>query len=71
MPKHHVEKFLTEEEVDKKISEIGRIISKDYEGKKIHLVCVLRGGAFFMCERKYKDRQRPGRYTRRQGCNNS
>ena len=50
MPKHHVEKFLTEEEVDKKISEIGRIISKDYEGKKIHLVCVLRGGAFFMCE---------------------
>ena len=29
MPKHHVEKFLTEEEVDKKISEIGRIISKE------------------------------------------
>ncbi len=46
----HVRVLLTEEEVDKRIQEIGDQISKDYAGKQIHLVCVLRGGAFFMCE---------------------
>ena len=50
MIKHHVEPFLSEEEVDKKIEEIAAQISKDYEGKSIHLICVLKGGAFFMCE---------------------
>ncbi len=42
--------MLTEEEVDKRISEIGEQISRDYMGKKIHLICILKGGAFFMCE---------------------
>ena len=42
--------LLTEEEVDKKIQEIGEQISKDYAGKQVHLVCVLKGGSFFMCE---------------------
>lgn len=42
--------MLTEEEVDKRINEIGEQISKDYAGKKIHLICILKGGAFFMCE---------------------
>ena len=42
--------LLTEEEVDKRIQEIGEQISKDYAGKQVHLVCVLKGGSFFMCE---------------------
>lgn len=42
--------MLTEEEVDAKIREIGEQISKDYEGKEVHLICVLKGGSFFMCE---------------------
>ena len=42
--------MLSEEEVDKRIKEIGDQISKDYEGKQVHLVCVLKGGSFFMCE---------------------
>lgn len=46
----HVKVLLSEEEVDKRIQEIGEQISKDYAGKQVHLVCVLRGGAFFMCE---------------------
>lgn len=50
MEKHHVNVLLSEEVVDAKIKELGDIISKDYEGKEIHLVCVLRGGSFFMCE---------------------
>ena len=42
--------LLSEEEVDAKIKEIGSQISKDYEGKQVHLICVLKGGVFFMCE---------------------
>lgn len=42
--------MLSEEEVDKRIQELGEQISKDYEGKVIHLICVLKGGTFFMCE---------------------
>ncbi len=45
-----VKVLLSEEEVDARIREIGEQISKDYEGKEIHLVCVLKGGTFFMCE---------------------
>lgn len=46
----HIRVLLTEEEVDKRIQEIGDQISKDYAGKEVHLVCVLKGGSFFMCE---------------------
>ena len=42
--------LLTEEAVDKRIKEIGEQITRDYEGKNIHLICVLKGGVFFMCE---------------------
>lgn len=42
--------LLSEEEVDKRIKEIGERITKDYAGKNIHLICVLKGGVFFMCE---------------------
>ena len=42
--------LLSEEEVDKRISEIGKKISEDYAGKQVHLICVLKGGTFFMCE---------------------
>ncbi len=42
--------LLSEEEVDRRIQEIGEQISRDYEGKQVHLVCVLKGGSFFMCE---------------------
>jgi hypoxanthine phosphoribosyltransferase len=46
----HVRVLLTEEEVDKRIKEIGEQISRDYAGRTVHLVCVLKGGSFFMCE---------------------
>lgn len=42
--------LLTEEEVDAKIRALGKKISEDYAGKSVHLVCVLKGGVFFMCE---------------------
>lgn len=46
----HVRVLLTEKEVDERIQAIGDQISKDYAGKQVHLVCVLKGGSFFMCE---------------------
>lgn len=42
--------LLSEQEVDKKIKELGEQISKDYAGKSIHLICVLKGGVFITCE---------------------
>lgn len=45
-----IEVLMTEEVINKRIQEIGEQISKDYAGKAVHLVCVLKGGSFFMCE---------------------
>ncbi|MCR4763283.1 MAG: hypoxanthine phosphoribosyltransferase [Lachnospiraceae bacterium] len=45
-----VEVMLTEEQVDARIRELGAQISRDYAGKVLHLVCVLKGGSFFLCE---------------------
>ncbi|MBA4701590.1 MAG: hypoxanthine phosphoribosyltransferase [Ruminococcus sp.] len=42
--------LISETEVDEKIEALGKQISKDYEGRQVHLICVLKGGAFFMCE---------------------
>lgn len=42
--------LISEKEVDEKIEALGKQISKDYEGRQVHLICVLKGGAFFMCE---------------------
>lgn len=50
MEAHEVEVMFSEEDVDRRIKEIGEQISKDYAGKSVHLVCVLKGGSFFMCE---------------------
>ena len=46
----HVRVILTEKEVNARIQAIGDEISRDYAGRKVHLVCVLKGGSFFMCE---------------------
>lgn len=50
MEKHHVEVLIPEEEVNQRIRDLGAQISKDYAGKKVHMICVLKGGSFFMCE---------------------
>lgn len=42
--------LVPEEEVDRKIAELGKKISEDYAGKEVHLICILKGGVFFMCE---------------------
>ena len=42
--------LLSEEEVDARIQEVADMINKDYDGKDVHMICVLKGGVFFMCE---------------------
>lgn len=42
--------LLKEEEVNARISEIAAQVSRDYEGKCVHLICILKGGVFFTCE---------------------
>ena len=42
--------MISEEDVDKRIEEMGRQISEDYAGKQVHLICILKGSVFFMCE---------------------
>ena len=42
--------LFSEEEVDARIRQMGEPISRDYAGREVHLICVLKGGSFFMCE---------------------
>ncbi|MDD6038747.1 MAG: hypoxanthine phosphoribosyltransferase [bacterium] len=42
--------MLSEEEVNSRIAELGAQISKDYEGKEVFLLCILRGSVFFTTE---------------------
>ena len=46
----HFNVLLPEEEVDARIQAMGEQISRDYAGKQVHLICVLKGGSFFLCE---------------------
>lgn len=48
--KEKVKIFLPEHEVDERIAEIAKKISDDYAGKEVHLICILKGSVFFMCE---------------------
>ena len=42
--------LITEEDIRKRIKELGEVISRDYHGKKPVLVTVLRGAIIFLCD---------------------
>lgn len=42
--------MISEDDVDARIKELDDQISKDYAGKQVHLVCILKGSVFFTCE---------------------
>ena len=42
--------LFSEEEVDKKVREIAAQINKDYAGKELYLICILKGSVFFTCQ---------------------
>ena len=45
-----IETLISEEEIDKRVRELGEQISKDYAGKEISIICILKGSTFFSCE---------------------
>lgn len=45
-----IETLISEEEIDKRVRELGEQISKDYEGKELSIICILKGSTFFSCE---------------------
>lgn len=42
--------LISEEEIEKRIYEMGKEISEYYNGEEVHLISVLKGGVFFTCE---------------------
>ena len=42
--------LIGKEELEKRIAELGEQISRDYAGKELHLICILKGGVMFMTE---------------------
>ena len=42
--------MISEEELQKRIRELGEQLSREYAGKELVLVCVLKGGVMFMTE---------------------
>ena len=42
--------MIPEEEVDAKIKELGEKISQRFAGEEVHLICILKGSVFFVCE---------------------
>lgn len=46
----NIKVLISEEKIANRIKELGEEISKAYVGKQLHLICILKGGAFFMTE---------------------
>lgn len=51
----HYSEFLSEilipeDQLKERIAELGAEISRDYQGKVVHLVCILRGGVVFLTD---------------------
>lgn len=42
--------LIPEEEIRKRIAEVGAQLSRDYEEEEVLMICILRGGVFFACE---------------------
>lgn len=42
--------LISEDQLQARISELGQAISRDYEGKDLLLICILRGGVMFLTD---------------------
>lgn len=45
-----IRELISEKKVNDRIAELGKEISRDYEGKEVHLIAILKGSVFFACE---------------------
>jgi hypoxanthine phosphoribosyltransferase len=42
--------LVDEDKLQRRIAELGEQISQDYQGKALHLICILRGGVMFLTD---------------------
>ena len=48
--KDNIKVYLTEEQIRKRVAEIGAEITKKFQGESVFLVCILKGSVFFTTE---------------------
>lgn len=48
--KEEISVLIKEEDLKARVRELAGQINHDYEGKELHLVCILKGSVFFTCE---------------------
>ena len=48
--KHKISVYLTEEQLNKRIAEIGAEITERFKGESVYLICILKGSIFFTTE---------------------
>ena len=48
--KENVSVLIPEDKVEERISQLAEEISRDYAGKTVHLIGILKGSVFFVCE---------------------
>ena len=42
--------LITEEQIKQRVQEMGEQLSKEYEGKRVIIICLLKGAAYFACD---------------------
>lgn len=48
--KHNISVYLTEEQLNERIAQIGAEITRKFAGESVYLVCILKGSIFFTTE---------------------
>lgn len=48
--KHNINVMITEEEIQKRVAEIGAEITERFQGESVYLVCILKGSIFYTTE---------------------
>lgn len=48
--KDEIRVMISEDEINKRISELADEINNDYKGEDIHIICILKGSIFFACD---------------------
>ncbi len=47
---YHIDELISEEKVNERIAELAAQLDRDYAGKELHLIVILKGSVFFACE---------------------
>ncbi len=48
--KEEIRVLIEADKVEERVKQLAEQINREYEGKKLHLICILKGSVFFTCE---------------------